>query len=338
MLSPSPPRLLHTPPEGPGAFAWRYLDLVDPAGDGVVLIWGWALPFLAPNPNDPATKHPHLNVIAYQKGVPVLYHLEVFDPAEVRIQDRGWRFGPNLLQSYNNGGCWQVHAALDLPIAGSSERILGNIYLKGPVAFGHPAAQGPHQWSILSAVAGASAYFQLPNKKILSFQGRGYHDENHCDRPLSALGIQDWMWGRLAEPDHERVYYRCVGQGPEVALDIRLQSNGQLEYAPIQSWETSGFIGGRWAFTAPRHVGVSSQAIQAGPIVDESMFYLRFGLKSAQGRGWGERVRPAAIQNALMRRLVPICITGATPQHSLLPYFTGTRSDRFQRTFSWWLR
>ena len=57
----------------PGGFVWWYLDLTDGAGNGVVLIWSFGLPFL-PGYADAARKgqgqspasRPSLNVAVYK--------------------------------------------------------------------------------------------------------------------------------------------------------------------------------------------------------------------------------------------------------------------------------
>ncbi len=338
MLIPSPPRPHHGPPAGAGAFAWRYLDLVDPAGDGVVLIWGWALPFLAPDPAGAASGAPNLNFIAYRGGIAVFYHLQVFDPSEVRPEGAGWRFGPNLLQSECIGDRWRVRADLDLPIAGQSEGAKALVTLDGPAAFGHLHGTGPHRWSILSAVADATAEIRLPGGASLSFRGRGYHDENESDRPLSALGIDEWTWGRIAEPRRDLVHYRCTGSGEPVGLHVGVAESGALTFEALGAMPGTGRIGGTWGHHAPATIEVHDQLIQAGPVVDDSSFYIRFSLRSATGLGWGESVRPAAIESWWMRRLVPLCVTTPRAPSFLLPMFSGPRTNRVQRTLAWWMR
>ena len=49
-------------PEAPGGFCWWYVDLVDERGDGAVLIWGFALPFLEPPTALPAAERPFVNL------------------------------------------------------------------------------------------------------------------------------------------------------------------------------------------------------------------------------------------------------------------------------------
>lgn len=338
MIAAVRPRPLHLPPAAPGAFSWRYLDLVDDTGSGAVLIWGWALPFLRPDPTGSAADLPTLNLAVYQAGQPVFYHLEQLDPGRVERVDGGWRFGDSVLRSECIGPLWRVRAELDLPIAGSKGRALGVFDLDGPAAFGHPAGEGHHRWSILSAAAQASLHLRAPGLGELTILGRGYHDENSSDGPLSELGISEWAWGRVAEPDHERVHYLVEGAHPPVRLDVRVEASGRLRFHELSRFDIAGRAGGRWGYAAPSRIQTDDTDLTVGPVVDESSFYLRFGLTSPSGRGWGERVRPAAIDSRWMQTLVQMCVTrpgGASP---LLPWFSGARADRVERTCAWWTR
>jgi len=339
MLNPAAPRLAHTPPLGRGGFAWRYVDLVDDTGGGVVLIWGWALPFLAPSATDAPADHPVINLVVYQGGVPVFYHLQRFDPAAVRTVPGGWRFGDNLLQSEREGDGWRVRASLDLPVAGATGRARAELELLGPAAFGHPGQGGPHAWSVLSTPAKATFHLECPGIAPIAMAGRGYHDENHCERPLTALGIREWAWGRVAEPEAERIHYAVVGNGEPVSLDVTAWPSGRLEFGPVNTFSGEGCVGGTWGFSAPQRLQVNEQALNAGKPVDESSFYLRFPLTSPRGRGWGERVRPAAIGSRWMQPMVQLCVTDPGDDGSfLLPWFSGPRATRVSRLAPWWRR
>ena len=85
MISLSRPHADRTPPGGPGAFSWWYVDLIDESGNGLVLIWGFALPFLAPGDDAIAMQHPFLNVAVYEGGVTTCYHLEELAPDAVSM-------------------------------------------------------------------------------------------------------------------------------------------------------------------------------------------------------------------------------------------------------------
>lgn len=279
-----------------------------------------------------------LNLVVYEGGVPTFYHLELFEPALVAPIPGGWRFGANMLQSLCVGGEWRVRASLDLSVAGSTGRAACELRLDGPAAFGHPKGSGPHRWSILSAAATASLRLAAPGVPEVSLRGRGYHDENWCDRPLGALGISEWAWGRIAEPDGDRIHYDVRGGTAPVRLDVFAEPSGRLIVRPLERLEGEGRIGGLWGFSAPRHLHTDAGRLESGPVVDESSFYLRFALSSAAGRGWGERVRPSAIESAWMQSLVKMCVTRPDGGSPLLPWFTGARVDRAERLWSWWTR
>lgn len=311
---------------------------MDEQGDGAVLIWGWALPFLDPPRHAPAVDHPVLNLVVYQRGKPCFYHLECFDPRDVEPTAGGWRFGRSVLQSARTGDAWRLHASLDLPIAGTDARASAELRLEGAAAFGHPQHDGPHCWSILAAAADAQLDLRAEGLGELHLRGRGYHDENHSDRPLPELGITEWAWGRVAEPDHDRVHYVARGEGAPVQLDVTVARSGRLELAPLDAWKEEGVVRGLWGFSAPARLQVGDQPLAVGKLVDESSFYLRFPLSSPTGRGWGERVRPAAISRPWMQRLVQMCKTEPRGGSPMLPWFSGPRADRAARLWSAWTR
>ena len=66
-----------------GGFAWWYVDLVDEAGNGVVVIWSFGLPFLPgyasasrAGKGERAGDRPSLNVAVYVRGELAAYVLE----------------------------------------------------------------------------------------------------------------------------------------------------------------------------------------------------------------------------------------------------------------------
>ena len=78
----------------PGGFAWWYLDLITPQGDGLVLIWALGLPFL-PGYADSARRgspqrpdgRPSINIVVYRDGKPDFYLLQEYGGEG--IGDRG---------------------------------------------------------------------------------------------------------------------------------------------------------------------------------------------------------------------------------------------------------
>jgi len=143
LVSIASPRVEHAPATGSGGFSWRYLDLVDDQGDGLVLIWGWGLPFLCPPVTAPPADHPSINVAVYRGGRCIFYHLEALDPGRVSRCPGGWCFGDNVLQSRRTADAWAVDAQLDLPVAGSTARARGTIRLRGPPCTASTLERGP---------------------------------------------------------------------------------------------------------------------------------------------------------------------------------------------------
>ncbi|CAN5710977.1 hypothetical protein BH23GEM7_BH23GEM7_06870 [soil metagenome] len=90
----------------PGGFAWWYLDLITPGGDGLVLIWSYGLPFL-PGYADGARRgraqrpfeRPSVNVVVYDRGRPSFYLLQEYGPPPPsplpRKRERGNTILPN---------------------------------------------------------------------------------------------------------------------------------------------------------------------------------------------------------------------------------------------------
>ncbi|MFO0631040.1 MAG: hypothetical protein U0325_36180 [Polyangiales bacterium] len=74
-------------------------------------------------------------------------------------------------------------------------------------------------------------------------------------------------------------------------------------------------------------------------LVDEGPFYLRYLLRDPgnEACGWGERVRPAAIDTDWMRPLVKMRVHRPGEDSAWLPLFSGPRAGRVQRLLRhWW--
>ena len=346
------------PPAGPGAFSWWYLDLVDEKGDGLVLIWGFALPFLSPPPDARAVQHPVLNVAVYEGGVTTCYHLEELAPADISLDGDGWRFGRSRLSSRQRGDRWVVRADLDLPVAGTRDRLRGEVVVEGPVVDHAWDEAGPHRWAPLTLVAEGQARLEReggggsPGWRT-EIRGRAYHDRNTGQIPLHRMGIGEWAWGHVALPDAELVHYLLWPEAgsdgrrvsnPQVltprVLTLRADAAGRTEIVEGGAVHGRGAVGGFWGLPAPRELQLPGQgALRAGVPVDQSPFYLRFpmeardGSGSVIGRGWGERVRPGAFDLWWMRRFVRMRVMAPQGNSPWLPAFSGPRADRVQRLF-----
>jgi carotenoid 1,2-hydratase len=154
----------------PGGFAWWYLDLVSPDGDGLVLIWSYGLPFL-PGYADAARRgepevpvaRPSVNLVVYRQGKPVFYLLQEHDPDPPSLSGCGtrsaepgteplvsadtafgyrrsepaalmepvMRIGASRFASRVEGGRRVVEARLDCGLPGTSERLTGTVRVDG---------------------------------------------------------------------------------------------------------------------------------------------------------------------------------------------------------------
>lgn len=335
-LAPAAPDL--RPPERPGGFSWRYLDLVDEQGDGVVLIWGFALPFLSPPEGDPAESHPFLNLAIYRGGTDVFYHLEEIDPGEVERVERGWRFGENLLQSWCVGGRSRVEARLRLPIAVDPRLAEVRVEADARAVEIDATTDSPHRWSPIGLPGHGRVTLEIGGEIAADLSGRSYHDENHSELPLGALGIGEWSWGRVAEPDGDAVHYVLWDEAGEQvwARHLIAPFEGEPRVEVPASVRAQGSVGGRWGLRAPRALALAGERgdparFEALAPVDQSSFYLRFPMRGERGAGWGERVRPAAIGSWWMAPLVRTCVSGPGQRSSLLPLFSGPRAGRARR-------
>ncbi len=139
----------------PGSFAWWYLDLVQPNGDGLVLIWAFGLPFL---PDEGlARERPSLALSIYRGGQPdfvLLSELESsgFGPAR-------WEMGDSLFEEHVEAGQRHLHIRLRVPTPRGL--LEGEIEATGPVLRGGGEG-GVHGWSPLMGLLPGSQRVCLP--------------------------------------------------------------------------------------------------------------------------------------------------------------------------------
>jgi hypothetical protein len=214
--------------KAPGGFVWWYLDLLDVAGDGLVLIWSFGLPFLPGYAHasrrgrgQPAGSRPSLNVAVYRGGKLDCYLLQEYDLSAVKWEpDEGhWRFGRTRISSRLKAGRRVVEVDLDCPVPAGSPRLRGTVRLAGAaprLGFGldcgldcgatYRDSDDAHDWTPLAAPARGSARLSC-GKTRYEIDGRAYHDCNVGKRPLHEIGIGHWLWGRSAFDGAERVYF-----------------------------------------------------------------------------------------------------------------------------------
>jgi len=349
MISLSDPRLPHdrTLLDAVGGFAWWYVDLVDAAGDGLVLIWSFGLPFLPGVSRTKAGARPSLNVCVYRGGRSVLWLLQEYAPTEV-FWERGTdrcTFGRSRFESRVDGTLCRVDARLDCPLPGTSDRLTGTFTAKGARVSHDAPNPGEHQWTPLLAAATGEADLRVGGTTF-ALAGRVYHDRNGSQTPLPSLGIDHWIWGRASLGSSERVWYLLWPEdgGAVRAIGMEIGSDGAVG-GPLDLEVTRGPArrGGWgmpwWEHLVLRRRDVPEQPwleVRHAPPVEDGPFYLRFPVRASgggrDGLGWGEAVRPDRVDVPWMRPFVGMRVhRPAGPNSLLVPLFVGLREGRVGR-------
>lgn len=347
-----------------GGFAWWYLEILDEAGDGLVLIWSFGLPFLPGyiaasrqgQPQQPQAR-PSLNLAVYEKGEPVFYVLHEFRPEDC-TWDGGhrWTFGDTEIEaSQGADGERSLEVRLDCPLRGARERVQGRIRASGPLVHLPQADQGlalgdtDHSWAPIAAPAFGTALLSLEGGRRFKVAGRAYHDRNGSSRGLHQLGIDLWFWGHVALPEGERIFYilwpeeqplepvcagfEVSGQGQLRVLDDlapRLEGRHKTFYG-MTTWESVHLErqGQPWVSLTPRH------------LIDNGPFYLRYlmdvqahGSQAGPRVGSAEVIDPSRIDLDRHRPLVRMRVATDMQRNSIwLPLFQGSRQGRVARLF-----
>ena len=344
--------------DAPGGFAWWYVDLLDEARNGLVLIWSFGLPFLpgylgaarAGRPERPRER-PSLNVVVYEAGRPSLYLLteHAEQDATWSADGRSFRFGRSRIETWVEGARRRVRAELDAPIAGSGERVRGVVDVDGParqLAGAEPREIDPrfHDWTPMTAVARGVADLRWGARRV-HIDGRAYHDRNGSRTPLDRLGIAEWVWGRAALPDRELVWYllwpargerEATFLGAEIGADgrtrvldgLRVRAHGERRARFGMRW---------WERLELTNDGAPWLDVMHEAPVDDGPFYLRSFARARTpdgsiASGSAEVCVPARVDRAHERPFVRMRVhrTGA-PSSRWLPLFTGPREGRVTR-------
>lgn len=355
-LTTSDSRSLHEVLDEPGSFVWWYVDIVDDAGRGAVLIWFWGLPFLpGSREHAPARARPGITVAIYDGGRPSFYLLQEHDAGEATIGPGAdhWKVGASTLSLARRGGGCHLHGALDLQLPAPGGRAIGSLDLRGPVCIAPAsaaAAASTHHWAPISVPARARLELQVGDDTYV-VDGRAYFDGNRSDTPLEQLGIDDWHWGRIAMPDREVIYYLLWGPDagePEVAHLLDVFPDGRIvpHREPVARWlePRRSIYGLRWH----RQLHLSSASgldleVRHAHLVDDGPFYLRTLVEAADrsrgetGQGVAERVVPQKVDVPWQRPFVRMRRHLAGGQNSMwLPLFSGPRRGRIGRLVRQW--
>lgn len=342
----------------PGAFAWWYVDAVTPAGDGLVLIWSWGLPFLPGYGRDArggrpvaARARPSINLCVYERGEPAFYLLYELPPdaASVTSGPDGWRwrFGDTEIHSVREGHTRRLRATIDLPVPAERARLRGTLELTG-AAPDVPRIAAPtpceHHWTPLAVPATVDGSLRLGDTARWNIAGRGYHDMNRSAAPLHTLGIADWAWGRIARPGRDDIHYLLWPDDPAakpVSLCLSARDDGSVTVFDADAVRPTELRRNRYGVSYHARFGLPAQGATARVerLVDEGPFYLRYLLRDPDSGacGWGERVRPAAIDTDWMRPLVKMRVHRPGEDSAWLPLFSGPREGRVRRLLRhWW--
>ena len=353
----------------PGGFLWWYLDLIDDDGSGLVVIWSFGLPFL-PGYADaarrgeapPPSERPSLNVCVYDRGELDFYLLQEFDASQVDWQagDDGdrWNFGDSRIVSELEGDQRVVELDLALEVPGLDEVTRIRVDGRGQASHFGDGQHEPgrrtdeplpvHDWVPLVCVCCGEATVRV-GKQVRQIQGRLYHDRNGGRRPLHQLGIDAWIWGRIALPGRELIYYLLDGvDEQDQCLVLSIDDAGRIdriEDCQLERTATSVNLGGlRWWPSLTLNLGADEQLrVDLGDVVDSGPFYLRSVLEAvdqsgARYRGIGEICRPDRVDLTRHRPLVRMRVHRQEGANSMwLPLFTGPRRGRVRRLLASWV-
>jgi carotenoid 1,2-hydratase len=353
--------------DAPGGFLWWYVDLLDDAGNGFVLIWSFGLPFLPgymqaarrSRPEAPRER-PSLNVALYRDGKPTFYLLQEYsrDDAEWMVDgDREtWRFGRSRIESVMHAGNRTVSVALDCPVPAAKAPLTGEITLSGCVPRLRPSDAihvGPrHEWCPVVGPAECRARFVYDAGEELVVSGLAYHDRNGGDAPLDRLGIREWTWGRVVDAGALAIHYVVwpeeVGAAP-LAWSTYLAADGEAHHVAHAALELEPAVRAVYGMryvpqmsitsAGPAALGEGRTSITTESIVDDGPFYLRTLTRTARsGRahqlGFSEWVRPSRIDLDHHRPFVRMRVHDVEGPNSIwLPLFSGPRRGRVKRLF-----
>lgn len=343
-----------------GGFAWWYVDVVTPGGDGVVLIWSYGLPFLPGYaaatrrgaPQLPAER-PSVNLVVYRAGAPVFYLLQEHPPERADVPGdlageqrlAGCRFTRRT-----EGGRLVLEAVIDCAVPGMDERLTGTVRVDGVARAaegdGGAPAHAPHVWTPLTGPATGEVTLDLGGRPLAHLWGRAYHDRNGGHVPLHELAIDRWMWGRIPLARRECIYYLLWPEGASagaapLAIGVEIGADGATRRVPLSvelGPSRRALAGLRWPERLVLHDGGQPwMEVRHRVLADDGPFYLRLlsdGVAGdgEQATGWSEIVHPARVDSDLLRPLVRMKVHRVEGRNSVwLPLFTGPREGRVSR-------
>lgn len=330
--------------EADTAFSWGYVDVIDAEGNGVVIIWGFANPFVPgtlsrfrKDSRPAAADEPSLCVSVYERGRSVFYlvrklpavtEASPFAAGGVDLCGVSVRFEEGLT------------VTLDVPVPGG-DPVVGELRLKGVRPRLVPdAPSSEHRWG--PRLLGDAQVRLRSGAWSFAMQGRGYHDGNASTAGLHALGIEGWVWGRVSFEDGDWIHYLVQGEGRDLRVDHSLfvHPDGQverLEGRVTMDERVRSFWGTRYA----RRFQVDGFTVEVGDLVDDGPFYLRMNTRVRRddgrvGFGVGEVVHVPSMDTGWTAPLTKMAVVA--PRGSWFsPLFSGPRRGRWTRLLRYWM-
>jgi carotenoid 1,2-hydratase len=339
----------------PGGFAWWYLDLLNDQGDGLVLIWFFALPFL-PNTSKNvapsiALSRPGVCVAVYRRYQQSFYLLQEDVTSSIQIEDTSSEItiGASRFSIQSKSGRALFTAHIETELAGSRQPLVGMVRAQGPHlnGLGDRLPSHVHTWSPLLTSTEGHARLTLGEREIIDMRGPVYLDRNASSEPLGKLGIDQWRWGHLAFADRELIFYQLLPAqgGPPQSFAVSVAKNGEaLVTGADLRWSgpKQDLYGLKWHRCAElSDPQIGQVQVRFRSLVDNGPFYLRFFIEATEtasgksGIGFAELVRPERIDLPAMRHFIQMRIHRKNGPNSLmLPFFSGENRGRLGRYFS----
>lgn len=331
--SPSPEVLTR-----PGGFAWTYLDLVDAAGNGLVAIWSFGLPFLPGIAADARAGHPRravdypsFNLCVYREGRPDFYLLK---PVDARLDGRTWTAKGVQASVHTDEAGSRVTIDLELPVTGTGATLEGWIQVEGPLRrpTGKITAPHPHVWCPLVPHGAGRAHLTCGAWRA-DLEAPGYVDRNHAPLPLHDLGVKRWTWGRAVGPDHTWIFYLLWAPdgGAPTAVLLRCDRDGHAVRVPVHHSEITRRFN-LWGLpiwsTITLHTDAGRVRVTRQRGLDASPFYQRDLCvfdppEAASVLGFSECCDPDRVDRWPFTPLVEMCVDRGPASSRWLPLFSG---------------
>jgi hypothetical protein len=344
----------------PGAYAWWYVDLIDPAGRVAVLIFSFGLPFLpgyrrsvrrCPEASSPRN-WAAVNLAVYENGKPSFFNLtHVSKEAAVwNAEKESWAFGNSVFRRQRDDGQFSFNAILNLKgsrgelakaqfcVRGVPRRPAPGPMMNGPLQ--------PHLWAPQTGPATGTLRLDVGHGEPMEIRGRAYQDQNAGALPLWDLGMRSWIWARFPHPDHEEIFYlvwpreqeaiRVIRARIDHTGDTHVEEGHKVELGPIRR-TYAGMNHPQWLRVFFGDDSQKAATLHLEERLDVGPFYLRFGARrDLEGGksvfGVAEKCIPAHVDKGWQRPFVRMRVQQDGQRNSMwLPLFTGSRTGRLGR-------